>query len=266
MVGRGEPARRSAATVLVGQALELYELGVSADGEPYALPRTGRRLVRLLRGGRSSLRAQLARGYYGATGKAAGQQALADALLVIEGHALEGEPRPLHLRVAEQAGRTYLDLGDRTGRAVEIDAAGWRLVDPPVLFRRLLSGPLPQPTRGGTLEGLWDLLNVAVADRPLVLAWLIAALTPDIPHPILGLFGEQGVGKTTAAKVLALLLDPTPAPVRKAPRDAESWITAASGSWCVDLDNLSAMPDWLSDALCRAVTGDGDVRRRPPGR
>ncbi len=258
-----EPARKSAATVLVEQAVKLYDLGVSADGEPYALPRTGPRLVRMLRGSRTSLRAQLAREYFTATGKAAPQQALADALLVLEGQALDCDPKPPHLRVADHGGRTYLDLGDSTGRAVEVDATGWRIVDfPPVLFRRVLTAPLPEPARGGGLAGLWELLNVAQADRPLVLAWLVAAMAPEIPHPILGLFGEQGVGKTTAAKVLALLLDPTSAPVRKAPRDAESWITAASGSWCVALDNLSMMPDWLSDALCRAVTGDGDVRRR----
>src|SRR5699024_3921268 len=41
----------------------------------------------------------------------------------------------------------------------------------------------------------------------------------------------------------------------------EGWVTAASGSWCVGIDNLSTIPDWLSDSLCRAVTGDGDVRR-----
>jgi hypothetical protein len=28
------------------------------------------------------------------------------------------------------------------------------------------------------------------------------------------------------------------------------------------LDNLSTVPDWLSDSICRAVTGDGDVRRK----
>ena len=87
-------------------------------------------------------------------------------------------------------------------------------------------------------------------------------LFPDLPHPVLGIFGEQGTGKTTAAKVLALLLDPGPVPVRKPPRDADSWVTAASGSWLVALDNLSEVQSWLSDSLCRAVTGDGDVRRK----
>ena len=79
---------------------------------------------------------------------------------------------------------------------------------------------------------------------------------------MLGIFGEQGTGKTTAAKVLASLLDPGPVPVRKPPRDADSWVTAAAGSWLVALDNLSEIQPWLSDSLCRAVTGDGDVRRK----
>jgi hypothetical protein len=39
-------------------------------------------------------------------------------------------------------------------------------------------------------------------------------------------------------------------------------VTAAAGSWVVGVDNLSTIPAWWSDALCRAVTGDGDVRRK----
>ena len=103
---------------------------------------------------------------------------------------------------------------------------------------------------------------MSVDDLPLVAAWLVAALAPGIPHPVLDLAGEQGAGKTTVQRALVSVIDPSPVPTRKPPRDAESWVTAASGSWVVGLDNLSAVPDWLSDSLCRAVTGDGDVRRR----
>jgi hypothetical protein len=78
---------------------------------------------------------------------------------------------------------------------------------------------------------------------------------------VLSLFGEQGVAKSTTTKRLVELVDPSPVPLRKPPRDAEAWVTAAQGSWVVGLDNLSVVPDWLSDSLCRAVTGDGDVRR-----
>jgi energy-coupling factor transporter ATP-binding protein EcfA2 len=90
----------------------------------------------------------------------------------------------------------------------------------------------------------------------------VSVLVPDIPHPIVLLTGEQGTGKSAAARVLAGLLDPSPAPLRTAPRDLEQWAVGASGSWLVCLDNISRMQEWLSDALCRAATGDGMVRRR----
>ncbi len=37
---------------------------------------------------------------------------------------------------------------------------------------------------------------------------------------------------------------------------------SASGSWVVALDNLSGITLWLQDALCRAATGAGNVRRQ----
>ncbi len=96
--------------------------------------------------------------------------------------------------------------------------------------------------RGGDLDELWGLLNVAELDRPLVLAWLVAALIENIPHPVLSFTGEQGTGKTTAARIVTSLLDPSPVPLRKPSRDAEAWITAASASWIVAVDNISTVP------------------------
>ncbi|GKT31186.1 hypothetical protein ADUPG1_001888, partial [Aduncisulcus paluster] len=91
---------------------------------------------------------------------------------------------------------------------------------------------------------------------------LIAALVQtDVPHPILALFAEQGSAKSTTTRMLVDLIDPSPVPLRQAPRDSDSWVTAASGSWVVALDNLSTIPPWLSDSLCRAATGDGNVKR-----
>lgn len=256
--------KRSTATQLVEIAEELYRFGVSTDGETFAVPRSGPRVIATLRGNRNSLRAQIARIYFKRTGRAAPQQALADALLVIEGISQEAEPEALHLRVAQAAGAHWLDLGDTTGRAVKITGDGWQVVDtPPVLFKRTaLLSALPVPERGGSLNELWALLNITEADHPLVAAWFVATFHQNIAHPVLALFGEQGTGKTTAGRQIVATVDPSPVPTRKPPRDAESWVTAAAGSWVVGLDNLSTVPDWLSDSICRAVTGDGDVRRK----
>jgi hypothetical protein len=264
--GAGDDGERgpSVATHLVQIAQEFYTFGVSDTGEPFALPIDRPRVVAMLRGGKTSLRALLAREFYTRTGRAPTQQALADALLVIEGVAQDQDESRLYLRAAQHDGALWLDLGDHTGRAVCITRHGWAVeTAAPVLFKRTtLTGPLPEPQHGGSLDDLWGWLNVAEDDRPLVAAALVSALFSEQPHVVLAIFGEQGTGKTTAVKVLVSLLDPGPVPVRKPPRDADSWVTAAAGSWVVGLDNLSEIPPWLSDSLCRASTGDGDVRRK----
>ena len=256
--------KKSVSTLLVDLALERYEFGCTEDGQPFAV-KPGGHVVRMLRGGKNSLRAELSKAYYRKHKKAAPQQALADTMLVLEGEALDDDPTSVHLRVAAAAGAVWLDLGDAAETVVRIDANGWQLVkaDVPVLFQRTaLTGVMPEPQRDGDLNLLWQHINIADVDRPLVLAKLIAAIaTPDAAHVVLSLFGEQGTGKSTATKRIVELIDPSPVPVRKPPRDAESWVTAAQGSWVVGLDNLSVVPDWLSDCLCRASTGDGDVRR-----
>lgn len=254
----------AAAKVLCDIAETRYTFGVSDNGEPFALPLDGPRVVRMLRGDGRSLRGELAAAYRSQTGAVAPQQALADALATLEGFAIAETPRPLALRVAEHAGALWLDLGDASGAVVRIAADGWGVHDEaPVLHRRTaLTGALPLPAERGDLAPLWELLNVAPEDRPVLLGFLVAALMPSIPHPVLLLTGEQGTGKSTASRMIAATVDPSTVPLRKPPRDLDSWTTAAAGSHVVAVDNLSALPDWLSDALCRASTGDGDVRRK----
>lgn len=256
----------SAAAVLARIAQERYAFGVSDTGEPYALPTdpTAPRIVRMMRGGSGSLRAELAAAYLTDHGTPPPQQALVDALTALEGLALASPPKPLALRVAGTDRALWLDLGDDTGEVVRIAPDGWEvLAEAPVLRRRTaLTAALPRPDGSGDVSELWPLLNVAAPDRPITLAWMVCALMPDIPHPILLLRGEQGTGKSTATKRLVSVVDPSTVPLRKTPRDLDSWTTAAVGSHVVAVDNLSTLPEWLSDALCRASTGDGDVRRR----
>src|SRR4029453_9878290 len=132
----------------------------------------------------------------------------------------------------------------------------------PVLFpRSALTAPLPEPERGGSLDELRRLLNVDEERFRLVVAWLVSTLVSDIPHPILALTGEQGTAKSTAPRLVVSLIDPSPAPLRPATNEMRSWAAAASASWIVALDNVSAIPAWFSDTLCKAVTGDGIVER-----
>ncbi len=249
--------------LLVRLALEIYRLGVSAEGEAFAVPHNGPNVAMMFRGSRDALRAQLAREYrrrFGSTPKAA---ALADALNVLAGEAQDRDAEAVHLRVAEHDGGIIIDLGGADGAAVTVHPGGWDISDiSPVLFRRTaLTGVLPRPEAGGDVAELRELLNVTEETWPLVLGWLLAAYMPEIPHPILMLGGEQGTGKSTAARILLRCFDASPALLRTAPRDPEQWCVVASASWGVCLDNVSGIKPWLSDTLCKGVTGDGFPKR-----
>ena len=71
------------------------------------------------------------------------------------------------------------------------------------------------------------MLNVADDDWPLILAWLVAALIPDLPHPVLLLRGEHGTAKSSAARLLTSLIDRCASQLRTAPRNVEDWAVAA---------------------------------------
>ena len=161
--------------------------------------------------------------------------------------------------MAEHGGRLYLDLCDRAWRAVEIDDEGWRVVDrPPAKFRRTRgSQPLPEPERGGSLEELRPFFNVDHHGWILIRAFLVAALRPGFPLPILVAKGEQGAGKSTACRVISSLIDPRTSALRGVPREVRDLTAAARNSWLVCFDNLSRLPEELADAACRLATGGG---------
>jgi hypothetical protein len=128
---------------------------------------------------------------------------------------------------------------------------------PPVRFRRPAGMlPLPVPERGGSIEALESLLNLSnQSDFVLVVAWLLAALRPGGPYPLLAISGEQGSAKTVLSKMLKALVDPNMAPVRALTREERELMIAANNGYLLAFDNLSNLPAWLSDALCRLASG-----------
>ncbi|QYK45927.1 MAG: hypothetical protein KF794_04325 [Xanthobacteraceae bacterium] len=208
----------------------------------------------------------LARRFFEATGGAPSSEALQSALNVIEAKAhFDAPERQVHIRIGGLDGRLYLDLGDEVWRAVEIDAAGWRVIDnPPVRFRRAagMQG-LPAPIAGGSVEALRSFLNVrSGADFVLVVAWALACLRNRGPYPVIVLSGEQGSAKSTFSAILRALLDPNTAPLRALPREDRDLFIAASNGHVLAFDNVSGLPAWISDTLCRLATGGGFAVRQ----
>jgi hypothetical protein len=258
--GRGQKQ----ADLLVGltQSAELFH---SPDGTGFAdLDINGHRETWPIRS--KSFRRWLARRFYDATKGAPSSEALASALNVIEAKAAFDAPeRKVYVRVGGLDGRIYLDLSDVTCRAVEIDATGWRVIDnPPVRFRRAAGmQPLPSPVPGGSIDMLRDFLNVrSEADFVLAVAWTLACLRNCGPYPVLVLSGEQGSAKSTFSWILRGLLDPNTAPLRALPREDRDLFIAACNGHVLAFDNVSALPAWISDTLCRLATGGGFAVRQ----
>jgi hypothetical protein len=261
--GDGEGKGPSQAQILVTIA-DAAELWHTPDGTAYATMPTGKHRDHVAV--RSTpFRRWLAHRFYREQGKAPGSQAVADALAVLEGKAMfDGAPHDVHIRVAEGRGAVYLDLCDDDHNIIRVTPAGWQIAqDPPVRFRRSPGmAPLPLPRPRGTLRQLRRYLNVdGGASFRLIVAWLVAALRPQGPYPILVLQGEQGSTKSTLARLLRMLVDPSTAPLRTAPREDRDLMIAAHNTWVLAFDNLSGIPDRLADGICRLATGGGYATR-----
>jgi hypothetical protein len=192
---------------------------------------------------------------------------ISDVVKQLEAKAqFEGVSRPVYLRVAERGGKLYLDLCDKKWQVVEVSPEGWRVIsagEAPVRFIRAKGmAELPLPDREvASLEPLRGLLNLQGPEGEqaftLILAWLMQALRGRGPYPILVLLGERGAAKSTAARILRALVDPSTVPLRTMPKTPHDLYIDAVSSWVITLDNISRLPVWLSDTLCMLSTGGG---------
>ncbi len=249
------------ATKLVQMALDQFRLGCSLDGKPFAVELDGPNIALSLRG-RGGLRSALAHAYFVAEAQAPGQNPLSEALVVIEGMASAKDREPVATRMAMHDGGLVVDLARADGKAVVITETGWFVVDRgPVPCRSEALTELPLPAHGGDLEELHELVNVPKADWPVLVAFLVAALFPDLGHPILFLSGEQGSAKSWASRLVARTFDGAATDVQSQPRNLDDWSVLAAASWSIALDNVSRIDPWFSDALCRSSTGAMSLKR-----
>jgi hypothetical protein len=198
--------------------------------------------------------------FWESEGKAPSATSIRDALLTLEARAnFEGIERDVGVRVMADGDTVYLGLGDGTWRSIKITPKGWEVVPSPLCFRRSRAMlPLPVPERGGSLAELRPFLNLSGEDDfILVCSWLVAALRPRGPYPVLILMGEQGSAKTVNARFARALVDPATAALKSVPTSDRELMIAATGSWMLAYDNLSGLAPAMSDALCRMATGGG---------
>ncbi|HEU0196691.1 MAG TPA: hypothetical protein VFQ88_05685 [Nevskiaceae bacterium] len=176
-----------------------------------------------------------------------------------------GKEYPVALRCAENPNGAgfIIDLANDDWGVIEVTPTGWRVLrESPVRFWRTKTmRPLPIPERDGDLPALWAFANIAPADRPLVLAWMLEAWRPATAFPIAEFIGQQGSAKSSTQQTLRALIDPNDVPLRAAPKAVEDIFVAARNGWLASFNNLSHLSAPQQDALCGLATPGGFASR-----
>lgn len=252
---------------------KLYETALGMEAECFRAEGGSGLFVRFKSGDRheiaslesESFRARLTRAFHQRERRAPSASALSECALLLAAGAWQEEPKRLNVRVAGYEGRVYIDLCDEARRVVEIDSDGWRVVqspDDPWFLRSPSMLPLPVPQRGGSLLDLRPFVNCDDDDFTMLSAWMLAALNPSGPYPVLAVSAEQGAGKSTLATVLSLLIDPSSAPRLNMFRTSDDLYAAAGGRWLLAFDNITKIGEEAANDLCRISTGGGLAKRK----
>lgn len=256
----------------LSQADKLVKLVEKNDMELFHTP-TGTAYARIAIEGHAEIyrcRSQgfkqwLSRQLYLTEEKTPNSDALNSAIIAIEGKAIfDGKEYELHNRLAFQQGAIWYDLADKAWRAVKISPEGWEVVNhPPILFCRYQhQRPQVEPIRSDGSRRLLDFVNLRHdSQKVLFKVYTVSCFIPDIPHPIVHPYGDQGAAKTTMMRLLSSLVDPSAEEMLMFPRDSNELAQKLYHHWVCYFDNVSSLPDWVSDMLSRAVTGIGFSKR-----
>lgn len=176
---------------------------------------------------------------------------------------------PLSLRVAEDEHHLYYDLGEKQNiQAVQISGGKWSIAPAPrPVFRRYTVNH-PQVRPDASVTGYKDLHRLTKytnfekhSEFMLYCAWLVASFFPNYAHPIMWFVGVPGSAKSTAARLTQRILDPQLPELMTPSSDLTGLNQILDHRWLTIWDNLSRVPHWMPDALCRACTGTGSSKR-----
>jgi hypothetical protein len=258
--------RKSQADMLIEIAVEA-QLFYSPDGGRYAdVPVNGHVETMDIDG--PDFRDWLQDRYFRRTKRGVGSEAVKTAIQTIRARSRSADDaveRRVHLRVAEHDGKLYIDIGDKSRRAIEVDYTGWRIVGrPPCRFlRKPGMAALPEPVHGGSIDDLRRFLRTEGDDFVLIVAWMLGSLRGGASqYAILAYKGAGGSGKSTRARFVRRLVDPNEVIDQGAPKSKDDLLVSAEDQHVVVLDNLSSLSAELSDTICRLSDGSGDRKRK----
>ena len=230
----------------------------SRDGQPCASIPTNLDSCRILPLRSADFRDWLTANYYSEFESAPSPEALRAALRTLEARAQYGDTpvQKIDRRLSFEGdpfvpSKIFLDLANPSGEILEITSRGWNITaNLSHSFRQSSSTlPLPVPVAANPqspipnpLEKLAELFHLSPTARTRIFTWLVAALRPVGPYPILVLRGRASSGKSVLARALRVLIDPSSAPLRRLPVRDRDLLNLALQNWILRLRSNSPRP------------------------
>jgi hypothetical protein len=203
--------------------------------------------------------------YYAAKKAPLPEASIKTVVSTLSGKALfDGKSVEIYTRIAKTEDGYWLDLCNDKWEAVLVTNDGWQVLagNAVPLFQRSQSmKSIPTPKAGGSLEALWQLVNIPPEHQLMVVAWLLECLRSDTPHVVMELVGEQGSAKSTTQKLLKMLIDPCAANLKANPKKVEDVWVGATNCHLVSFENISHLTPEYQDALCVLSTGGAHATR-----
>ena len=199
------------------------------------------------------------------------QEVLNNSIRVLHAKTEFGDQRrTIHLRSAwGQNGEICYDLTDEEWRQIRITKDRWQIlksVDSELLFTRFNQVAQLDPDRDyppDIFDKYLNLMNISDPQHRLLLKVItICSFIPNIPHPICIPYGEQGSCKSTLCEFQKRLADPSKINLLTVPKDKSEFVQQLHHNYLVAYDNVSYLPPWFSDEVCKAVTGVGNSKRK----
>jgi hypothetical protein len=212
----------------------------------------------------------LAKLFYDNSNDIASTESINNATQVLQAKAdFEGQTIPLYLRVAwfDNKNSIYYDLTNEQWNCVEITKMGWSIInDVPTIFVRYNQTTQVSPNRKYE-QDIFDrfirLTNVKDEHNKLLLkVYMISQFIPEIPHPILIPHGGKGSGKSTLLRLIKMICDPSRPELLTFHDDRTEFVQQLAHNYVNFYDNIRRIRSWMSDEVCKAVTGIGLTKRK----
>jgi hypothetical protein len=222
----------------------------------------------LIRIGTDKFKRYMCKVYYDKEGGVPYTEAITGATSVLRAKAeYEGQTIPLSLRVAWSDNSIFYDLTNEKWQCIKITTKGWDVIDEThlPLFMRYNQTPQVLPSKEYSpdiLDRFLQLTNVKREENKiLVIVYTISLFIPAIQHVALQLHGEKGSAKSMLQIFIKELVDPAKPKLLSIHKDRMEFIQQVAHNYLLFYDNLKYIPKWLSDEVCRAITGAGSSKR-----